>query len=215
MGRKGNSDFNKIVVCTYDGIESFGNGKLEKQAKLVSARNMICKLKQFNIGIVNETIAAGVKSEVNPHKKPLVQQFKMFKSAGTLSSSFVKASTNSTNPATSNTEVTPSEDKEVEKYKAYIEGKISDPSEKLPLEAESESTAPHIVFKRGNSELSNKESEPLFKKNKSGEVDNLTSYGNSGQEGSVDWNPDNYGYANNYSWRGRGRGGFHRGGWRG
>merc|ERR1711872_774987 len=194
FNRKGNSDFNKIVVCTYDGIESFGNGKLEKQAKLVSARNMICKLKQFN----------------------------MFKSAGTLSSSFVKASTNSTNPTTSNTEVTPSEDKEVEKYKAYIEGKISDPSEKLPLEAESdsyktkiESTAPHIVFKRGNSELSNKESEPLFKKNKSEEVDNLTSYENSGQEGSVDWNPDNYGYANNYSWRGRGTGGFHRGGWRG
>merc|ERR1712130_202887 len=100
---------------------------------------------------------------------------------------------------------------EVEKYKAYLEGKISDPSEKLPAEAESDScktkseviSTPQIVFKRGNSDLSNLESEPLFKKNKSEEADNPPSCETSGQEGSVNWNPDNYGYANNYNWRGR------------
>ena len=39
-----------------------------------------------------------VKPEYNPHKKPIVQQFKMFKSAGTLSSSFVPASKDEPSP---------------------------------------------------------------------------------------------------------------------
>jgi len=215
FNRKGKSDYNKIVVCTYDGHEAFGNGKLEKQAKLVSARNMICKLKQFNIGIVNETIAAGVKSDFNPHKKPIVQQFKMFKSAGTLASSFVKASTDSSSSITS---TQPVEDKEVDQYKAYIEGIISDPADELPKQSESNetkgaSTKPQIVFKRSNSDLnSNEESEFVSKKSKNDPCDDTS------QEGGSDWNPDNYGYANNYygyNWRGRGRGAFHRGGWRG
>ena len=130
FNRKGNSDFNKIVSCTFDDIEAFGNGKQEKQAKLVSARNMICKLKQVSIGIVNETIAAGVKSDSNPHKKPLIQKFKMFKSAGTLSSSFVSASSGSSSSSLSTSIVTPpppvpiTVDKEVDQYKAYIDGKI-------------------------------------------------------------------------------------------
>merc|ERR1711964_455017 len=169
--RRGNSDYNKIVVCTYDGLDTLGNGKLEKQAKLVSARNMICKLKQFNIGIVNEVIAAGVKSEVNPHKKPLVQQFKMFKSAGTLASSFVKASSDSRVIMPSSAPAKP--DVAVEQYKAYIEGKISDPSEEIPAVTECESsetktaaTKPKIVFKRGASDQSSIESEPENKKSK-------------------------------------------------
>jgi len=219
FNRKGKSEYNKIVVCTYDGLEAFGNGKLEKQAKLVSARNMICKLKQFNIGIVNETIAAGVKSDFNPHKKPLVQQFKMFKSAGTLASSFVKASTDSNSSSSITTPPPPPvEDKEVDQYKAYIEGKISDPGDSLPTESEiketkSAATKPQIVFKRTNSDQNSiEESESCSKKIKNDSCDDAS------QEVGSDWNPGNYGYANNYyghNWRGRGRGMFQRGGWRG
>ena len=43
------------------------------QAKLVAARNMIEKLKEMNIGIVNETLAAGVEVDHQAvHKKPVI-----------------------------------------------------------------------------------------------------------------------------------------------
>ena len=226
---KGNSDFNKIVSCSYDGIEAFGNGKLEKQAKLVATRNMICKLKQINIGIVNETIAAGVKTDYNPHKKPIVQKFKMFKSAGTLSSSFVPASKDESNPFGSSTSFALDNnkveaDKEIDQYKAYIEGKIADPSEELiiePVIATTETkpvTKPKIVFKRPYCDPSSND-EPSIKKTKS---ENIPSEDST--EGAEYWNPDNYGYENNhygYNWKGRGnnggggKGAFQRGGGRG
>jgi hypothetical protein len=197
FNRKGNSDFNKIVRCSYDGIEAFGNGKLEKQAKLVAARNMICRLKQINIGIVNETIAAGVKTDYNPHKKPLVQKFKMFKSAGTLSSSFVPASKDESNPFGSSTSFAldgnkVEADKEVDQYKAYIEGKIADPSEELPVEPVTDITEtkpvtkPKIVFKRSSSDPSRIDSEPSIKKKS--KTENILN--EESTEGAEYWNPD-------------------------
>merc|ERR1719452_247862 len=208
------------MSCTYDNIEAFGNGKLEKQARLVSARNMISKLRQINIGIVNETLATGVKADVNPHKKPIVQQFKMFKSAGTLSSSFVAAST--AEPAISGTssckvnERLEADKKEIDKFQAYIEGKIADPSDELPKEPDASFvetkpvTEPKIVFKRpsGDPQTENVDIEPASKKNK---VSNLVSGSINKDDGeSESWNPGNYGYGNTnygyYNGRGVGRG---------
>ena len=69
--------FNLITIrCVYDGgFEAFGNGKLEKQAKLVAAWNMIERLKKENIGIVNETLATGIVVDKNVLKKPVLQIF--------------------------------------------------------------------------------------------------------------------------------------------
>ena len=64
------------IRCVYDGgFEAFGNGKLEKQAKLVTAWNMIERLKKENIGIVNETLATGIVVDKNVLKKPVLQIF--------------------------------------------------------------------------------------------------------------------------------------------
>ena len=64
------------IRCVYDGgFEAFGNGKLEKQAKLVAAWNMIERLKKENIGIVNETLATGIVVDKNVLKKPVLQIF--------------------------------------------------------------------------------------------------------------------------------------------
>ena len=104
------------IRCVYDGgFEAFGNGKLEKQAKLVAAWNMIERLKKENIGIVNETLATGIVVDKSVLKKPVIfsnfcqvgltpyfqvaGQFTSFKKAGTLSSSFVSASSSSSTPA--------------------------------------------------------------------------------------------------------------------
>ena len=66
--------FNLITTrCVYDGgFEAFGNGKLEKQAKLVAAWNMIERLKKENIGIVNETLATGIVVDKSVLKKPVI-----------------------------------------------------------------------------------------------------------------------------------------------
>lgn len=219
FNRKGNSDFNKILSCTYDSIEAFGNGKQEKQAKLVSARNMILKLKQINIGIVNETIAAGVKIDANPHKKPLVHQFKMFKSAGTLTS-FVPASKEDSSSSGFSNCVVDAEKKGIDQFQGYIEGKIKDPSENLPEEPKTASidtntvSAPKIVFKRPPSEPQSVQikGEPAIKKSKNNEQESEKQTAND--EGDV-WNPGDYGYGNNiYNNWGRGRA-FHRRGWGG
>ena len=144
----------RLVLCTYAGLQATGNGKLEKQAKLVSARNMICQLKKSNIGIVNEVVAAGVTVDpsINPHRKPLVRQlgsFTKFQSAGTLSSSFVSAAAAGTGQSESGDNKT---DPEVERFQAYIEGKADSPSDSLPGEVTRETavpaTAARIVFKR-------------------------------------------------------------------
>ena len=144
----------RLVLCTYAGLQATGNGKLEKQAKLVSARNMICQLKKSNIGIVNEVVAAGVTVDPsnNPHRKPLVRQlgsFTKFQSAGTLSSSFVSAAATRTGQGESSDIKT---DPEVERFQAYIEGKADYPSESLPGEVTRETAVPattaRIVFKR-------------------------------------------------------------------
>ena len=61
------------IRCVYDGgFEAFGNGKLEKQAKLVAAWNMIERLKKENIGIVNETLATGIVVDKSVLKKPVI-----------------------------------------------------------------------------------------------------------------------------------------------
>ena len=58
--------------CVYDGgFEAFGNGKMDKQAKLVAAWNMIERLKKDNIGIVNETLATGIVVDKSVLKKPV------------------------------------------------------------------------------------------------------------------------------------------------
>ena len=63
----------KIFRCVYDGgFEAFGNGKLDKQAKLVAAWNMIERLKKDNIGIVNETLATGIVVDKSVLKKPVI-----------------------------------------------------------------------------------------------------------------------------------------------
>ena len=96
MRNPGGHNTKHLVCCSYDNLRVLGNGKLDKQAKLVSARNMIVKIRKINIGIVNETLASGVRLDPcvdpKPHKKPLVRQFKTFTSGGTLGSSFVPAS---------------------------------------------------------------------------------------------------------------------------
>jgi len=97
---RGRGNLGKICKCVYDGgFEAFGNGKLEKQAKLVAAWNMIERLKKENIGIVNETLATGIVVDKSVLKKPVAGQFTSFKKAGTLSSSFVSASSSSSTPA--------------------------------------------------------------------------------------------------------------------
>ena len=63
----------EISRCVYDGgFEAFGNGKLDKQAKLVAAWNMIERLKKDNIGIVNETLATGIVVDKSVLKKPVI-----------------------------------------------------------------------------------------------------------------------------------------------
>ena len=62
----------KILRCVYDGgYKAFGNGKMDKQAKLVAAWNMIERLKKDNIGIVNETLATGIVVDKSVLKKPV------------------------------------------------------------------------------------------------------------------------------------------------
>ena len=165
MRNPGGHNTKHLVCCSYDNLRVLGNGKLDKQAKLVSARNMIVKIRKVNIGIVNETLASGVTLDPcvdpKPHKKPLVRQFKTFTSGGTLGSSFVPASSSSSKLSTEVEVVIPpvcstrdTDPVEIEQYKAYIEGKIETPAEKLPpkpSEDHSETgpaSEPKIVFKR-------------------------------------------------------------------
>ena len=62
-----------MLRCVYDGgYEAFGNGKMDKQAKLVAAWNMIERLKKDNIGIVNETLATGIVVDKSVLKKPVL-----------------------------------------------------------------------------------------------------------------------------------------------
>ena len=228
---RGSHDCRKVVVCCYDGFQVLGNGKLEKQAKLVAARNMIVKIKTVNIGIVNETLAKGVtvdlhNKETNPHKKPLVRQFKSFtsggtlgtfKSAGTLGSSFVAASSSSnevvTPPAVCSVKDT--DNLEIEQYKAYVEGKIESPQEKLPPENDSSGDTsagpapePKIVFKRAANNDGTSE-EPDVKKPKADDnvIDNFedTKEESHVSSGSNDWDPSNYGYQCNNQQQPRGR----------
>lgn len=227
-----NYDYKKVVFCCFDNFTTYGNGKLEKQAKLVSARNMISKIKTKNIGIVNETLASGVtiekKVDADPHKKPIVRQFRSFTSGGNLSNfksagtlgSFVPATASSGSQASDiikapvkDSLVSEADQEEIEQYKAYIEGKLESPSEKLPPKPETAvitetlaATEPKIVFKR-SAESGRKDSEeqPTSKKPK--------------EDSQQDWDPRNYGYhqacASNSN-RDRGRGyyrGYHRGGY--
>ena len=231
--REPGNEYKKLVVCCYDNFMTYGNGKLEKQAKLVSARNMICKIRTQNIGIVNETLAAGVTIEktvdTDPYKKPIVRQFKSFtaggslstmssfKSAGTLGS-FVPSSGSLTSqptsdivkPPVSSSGISQTDKEEIEQYRAYIEGKVESPTERLPIrdqetdETKSESTVsePKIVFKRSAESERHSIEQPDNKKTK----------GNDREE---DWDSSNYGYHQHYSHqRGRGRcynGGNNRG----
>jgi len=208
VSNSGDSSFRKIVTCTYGNLQSFGNGKLEKQAKLVAARNMIYKLKLIDIGIINETIAAGVKTDINPHKKPIVQQFKMFKSAGTLASSFVSASSETKDsveviPGSSNKSQSQELDEEVKLYKAYLECKVEIESTKKECKiapTEVSKTDSGIRIKRPYSSAHSKESsdyseEPLEKKS------NDNSNSNPNLHFSYEyWNPSNYGYQYGYNW---------------
>ena len=229
-----NNDYKKVVVCFYDNFTTYGNGKLEKQAKLVSARNMISKIKTKNIGIVNETLASGVTIEKNvdadPHKKPIMRQIRGFTSGGSLSTmsnfksagtlgSFVPASASSESqssdlikPPLRDSLVNETDQVEIEQYKAYIEGKVESPSKKLPPKPEtatvitesSAATEPRIVFKR-SAESETKDNEEEPTNKKPKETDS-----------QHDWDPSHYGYHQPYaSNRGRGRGyygGYHRGG---
>ena len=229
-----NNDYKKVVFCCYDNFTTYGNGKLEKQAKLVSARNMISKIKTKNIGIVDETLASGVTIEknvdVDPHKKPIIRQIRSFTSGGILSTmsnfksagtlgSFVPASASSESqsselitPPVKDSLINETDQVEIEQYKAYIEGKVESPTEKLPPRPETavinESLAasePRIVFKRSaESETKDNQDQPTIKKPK--ETDS-----------QPDWDPSHYGYHHQpyASNRGRGRGyygGHHRGG---
>jgi len=196
LKNRADHDCRKVQLCKYDGFMVLGNGKLEKQAKLVSARNMICKIKTKNIGIVNETLAAGVTLETgvnpNPHKKPLSRQFKSFTSGGTLGnfqsagalSGFVPASSSASAESAIDVvkppvcSITDTDNLEIEQYQAYLEGKIETPSEKLPEKPSEEvdastvtTAAPKIVFKRNidteqTKPISNSEEEPSCKKTK-------------------------------------------------
>ena len=63
--------------CVYEGgIEAFGNGKMDKQAKLVAAWNMIERLKKNSIGIVNETLATGIVVDKSVLKKPVTIKYR-------------------------------------------------------------------------------------------------------------------------------------------
>jgi len=200
LKNKADHDCRKVQICKYDGFMVLGNGKLEKQAKLVSARNMIVKIKTKNIGIVNETLAAGVTLEVgvnpNPHKKPLARQFKSFTSGGTLGTfksaggalaGFVAASASDESsvdvvkpPVCS---INDTDTLEIEQYQAYLEGKIETPTEKLPQKSSDEvdvstltPAAPKIVFKRSidteqSQSINNSEDEPSIKKSKADNED--------------------------------------------
>jgi len=142
--------YNKVICCTYDVFESFGNGKMEKQAKLVAARNMIVKLKKVNIGIVNETLAAGVKVDVNPHKKPITAQFKMFQKAGQLGS-FVAASSSGVKTGAESArivDIQAKQEKEKQEYETFKDFVDNDETKATSKPA----TSPKIVFKRANSD---------------------------------------------------------------
>jgi len=203
-GKKGDQNFLKIVKCSYDSIDSFGNGKQEKQAKLVAARNMIVKLKKLNIGIVNETLAAGVTVQVNPHKKPITQQFKMFKKAGELGT-FVPASSNGKTGAESAKLVDfkaqkEQEDKEYAEFKAVVEN---------PDDTVKPATVPKIVFKRPANSVNDTNSEPVAKQARSSNNDGESEVTNSDNEvaskvsqqnghNENQWNDDHYGWDNSW-----------------
>ena len=222
----GGHDTRKVVCCSYDNFKVLGNGKLEKQAKMVSARNMIVKIKTVNIGIVNETLAAGVTLDPcvdpKPHKKPLVRQFKSFTSGGTLGSSFVAAATSSSSEGKPKDIVTPpvcsvkdTDNIEIEQYKAYLDGKIETPTEKLPpndsdaISQSSPAPEPKIVFKRSADTDTQYTSEPDNKKSKTENEPSQEAETSSSDSQHQDWNPSNYGYhCNNSESRGRGRGGW-------
>jgi len=204
VNNSGDSSFRKIVTCTYGNLQSFGNGKLEKQAKLVAARNMIYKLKLIDIGIINETIAAGVKTDINPHKKPIVQQFKMFKSAGTLASSFVAASSETKDSvevisSCSNKNQSQELDEEVKLYKAYLKGKVEIESFKkeckiAPTEVSKTETKKRLYSSAHLKGSSDDSEEPLEKKSN----DNINNLGV--QLSHEYWNPSDYGYQYGYNW---------------
>ena len=215
-------EYKKVVICLYDDFTSFGNGKLEKQAKLVSARNMISKIRTKNIGIVNETLAAGVTIEkhidTDPHKKPISRQFKSFTAGGSLSTmsnfrsagtlgSFAPASDSSgkscdiVKPPVSGSAISQTDREEIEQYKAYVEGKVESPTEKLEAKTDSEeivcaASEPKIVFKRSGDSVGNVREEPESKKQKASHI----------EEG---WDPSSYGYHQGYSRERSEVGGYH------
>ena len=146
--------------------------------------------------------------ETTPHKKPLVRQFKSFqsggtlstfKSAGTLGSSFISSSSSAdavvSPPVCSETET----DKlEVEQYKAYIEGRIESPTERLPPPPDDDDSVPEpaaepkIVFKRAADNSDDVTSPP--KKAKAEEDDEEPPKNPPAGEDEASWDPSNYGY---------------------
>lgn len=220
----GGHDTRKVVCCSYDNFKVLGNGKLEKQAKMVSARNMIVKIKTVNIGIVNETLAAGVTLDPcvdpKPHKKTLVRQFKAFTSGGTLGSSFVAAASASSSEKSKDVVIPPvcsvkdTDNTEIEQYQAYLDGKIESPTEKLPpkqsdaISQPSPLPEPKIVFKRSAEDGTEDTDEPGNKKSKAENIQDAAEPCASDPPHQA-WDPSNYGYhCTNVESRGRGRGGW-------
>jgi len=168
---RGRGSLGKICKCVYEGgIEAFGNGKMDKQAKLVAAWNMIERLKKDNIGIVNETLATGIVVDKSVLKKPVAGQFTSFKKAGTLSSSFVSASSSSSSTsgsAPAKKESMPvvvesvadrlarEAQREVEEYqRSLVEGDRPENEEETPTCVTS---PPKIVFKRSHDDMGDSE----------------------------------------------------------
>lgn len=166
---RGRGSLGKICKCVYDGgYEAFGNGKMDKQAKLVAAWNMIERLKKDNIGIVNETLATGIVVDKSVLKKPVAGQFTSFKKAGTLSSSFVSASSSSSSGPTPAKVEMPvviesvaerlarEAKKEVEEYqRSLLEGEKQEDG--LNEETMGVSSPPKITFKRSHDDLGDSE----------------------------------------------------------
>ena len=129
-----------------------------------------------------------------------------FRSAGTLGS-FVPASDSSgkscdiVKPPVSGSAISQTDREEIEQYKAYVEGKVESPTEKLEAKTDSEETVsaasePKIVFKRSGDSVGNVREEPESKRQKESHI----------EEG---WDPSSYGYHQGYSRERSEVGGYH------
>merc|ERR1711971_602827 len=123
------------------------------------------RLKKDNIGIVNETLATGIVVDKSVLKKPVAAgQFTSFKKAGTLSSSFVSASSSSSGPIPAKVEMPVVIESVADRLAREAKREVDEYQRSL-LEGEKQNeethtgvaSPPKITFKRSHDDLGDSE----------------------------------------------------------